>query len=426
MGTREELARQIELRKAELIKLCCDLININTENPPCETGAICDYIGSYLHDAGIPFQTYEPVPGKVSIVGMLEGNQGKCLILNGHVDVVPPGDLKAWKFDPFKGLVEEGKIWGRGSADMKTKIASAMFVARLLKEQGVELPGRIILMFTADEESGGTHGTGYLLEEGLVTGDACVIGETAGRDIGVADKGNLHVKLIAHGKTAHGARPFEGDNAIEKLMRAIPLVMGLGEQNLNLPASYLEIVRRALPYYEKRAKKFGVELADYEKALTHVTLCCSLIRGGVKKNVVPDLAEAEFDVRFPPGIEMSTIRERLLHIIHSSDIKGIEIQLLDENEATYQDIDCDIFRAAERAIPLAGGSTKPLALVKTSITDARHMRKAGIPTIILGHDGSGGHVPNEYSEVEEVMFTTRAYLYTILEYFNIDGKKERK
>ena len=301
-----------------------------------------------------------------------------------------------------------------------------MFVARLLKEQDVELPGRIILMFTADEESGGSHGTEYLLKEGLVTGDACVIGETAGRDIGVADKGNLHVKLITHGKTAHGARPFEGENAIEKLMRAVPLVMGLGEQDLNLPASYLEIVRRTLPYYEKRAKKFGVVLADYEKALTHVTMCCSLIRGGMKKNVVPDLAEAEFDVRFPPGIEMSQIRERLLHIIHGSDIKGIEIQLLDENEATFQDIDCDIFRAAERAIPLAGGSTKPLALVKTSITDARHMRKAGIPTIILGHDGSGGHVPNEYSEVEEVMFTTRAYLYTILEYFNADGRNEHK
>ncbi|EKE08586.1 MAG: hypothetical protein ACD_17C00090G0003, partial [uncultured bacterium] len=192
------------------------------------------------------------------------------------------------------------------------------------------------------------------------------------------------------------------------------------------PATYLEIVRRALPYYEKRARKFGVSLADYEKALTHATLCCSLIRGGMKKNVVPDAAEAEFDLRFPPGIEASNIKERLVHITHASEIKGVEIQFLEENEATYQDIDCEIFRAAERAIPLAGGDAKPLALVKTSITDARHARKAGIPTIILGHDGSGGHVPNEYSEIEEVMFTTRTYLHTILEYFNVDGRNESR
>jgi succinyl-diaminopimelate desuccinylase len=356
----------------------------------------------------------------MSLVARLEGRPGKSLILNGHLDVVPPGDLKAWRYDPFEGVVAEGKIWGRGSADMKTKVAAAMFVAAILKEKGVEFPGHVVLMFTADEESGGAHGTAYLLEQGLVTGDACVIGETAGRDIGVADKGNLHVKLIAHGKTAHGARPFEGENAIERLIRAIPAVMGLADQDLGLPASYLGIVARALPYYEKRAKRFGVSLRDYEKALTHATLCCSLIKGGMKKNVVPDQAEAEFDVRFPPGVEAANIKERLVQTLGAPEFKGVEVLFLEENEATFQDIDCDIFRAAERAIPLAGGEARPLALVKTSITDARHTRAAGIPTIILGHDGSGGHVPNEYSEIEEVLFTTRAYLHTILEYFHAD------
>jgi succinyl-diaminopimelate desuccinylase len=362
----------------------------------------------------------------MSIVGRLEGKKGKRLILNGHLDVVPPGDPKAWKFDPFGGVVEDGKIWGRGSADMKTKIASAMFVTRILKEKTVEIPGSVVLMFTADEETGGEFGTKYLVDEGVVRGEACVIGESAGRDIGVADKGNIHLKVVAHGKTAHGARPFEGENAIEKLLKLIPLILRLEHQDLPLPGAYLDIVEKALPYYEHRARRLNLPLEHYRRALTHATFCCSIIRGGVKRNVVPDAAEAEFDVRFPPGISAASVKELLNGLKGASDIAGWEAEVLEENEATFQDLDCEIYRAAERALPMAGGNKKPLALVKTSITDARHTRGAGIPTIILGHDGSGGHVPNEYSEIEEVMFTTRAYLHTILEYFNVDGRNENR
>lgn len=167
MISRDELIKEIDRKKEELISLCSDLIRINTENPPCKTEAICEYISRYFKEADIPYNTYEPDPGKVSIVGNIEGSSNKTLIFNGHLDVVPAGDLKAWNFEPFGGIVENGKIWGRGSSDMKTKIASAMFAARILKGKGIIPKGNITLMFTADEETGGAYGTKYLIEEGI-------------------------------------------------------------------------------------------------------------------------------------------------------------------------------------------------------------------------------------------------------------------
>jgi succinyl-diaminopimelate desuccinylase len=419
MISREKLLSELEGRKEELIRLCCDLIRINTENPPCKTGSICEYVGDFFKKIGVGYKTYEADPGKVNIVGTIQGRTKSSLIFNGHLDVVPAGDLQAWKWEPFGGIVDDGKIWGRGAADMKTKIASAMFVAKLLRENGVVPFGDIILMFTADEETGGTYGAKYLVDQGIIRGGACIIGESAGRDIGVVDKGNIGIKLITRGKSAHAARYFEGDNAIQKLIKLIHGLNELESVDFDLPTSYLEIVDKTLPYYEKRSRKLNIPLEKYKTSLLHVTVCCSLVKGGTKRNVVPDSAEAEFDLRLPPGAQVAKVKEAIEKIVDRSGISNVAIKWMTEMEASHQSVDCDIFRAARKAIYVSGGAKEPLALVKTSFTDARHLRTAGIPTIILGHDGSGGHVPNEYSEIEEVLFTTRVYLLTLFEYFAI-------
>lgn len=199
----------------------------------------------------------------------------------------------------------------------------------------------------------------------------------------------------------------------------IPEIIGLENKNLNLPDSYLEIVEKTLPYYEKRSKKFNVPFEKYRNALIHLVINCGVMKGGIKRNVVPDYAEAEFDFRLPPCINVTKVKEMINEIITLSKIDGVEIVYLSETDSSYQHPDCDIFRAAKKAIFLSGEEKEPLALVKTSFTDARYTRKAGIPTIIIGHDGSGGHVANEYSEIDEVLFTTRVYLNTIFEYFNM-------
>ena len=137
------------------------------------------------------------------------------------MDVVPEGKAENWTYPPYSGRVtEEGLIWGRGSSDMKGACAAAIVAARVLSEVGS--PHDVEFWFTADEEVGGGAGERLLAKEGLLRGDVAIIGDGGGStpglvSIGVGNKGGIGTKLVARGRTAHGSRPYLGDNALDKI-----------------------------------------------------------------------------------------------------------------------------------------------------------------------------------------------------------------
>ena len=127
MQKHQYLVSLMEDRKEELLKLCSDLIKIPSVNPPGEMEAITSFICRYLEEHHISYEVLYPTPTTPNIVATLGRKGGRRLILNGHSDVVPPGNLEKWEFDPFSGEIRDGKIFGRGASDMKCGLAGLLF-----------------------------------------------------------------------------------------------------------------------------------------------------------------------------------------------------------------------------------------------------------------------------------------------------------
>jgi acetylornithine deacetylase len=180
------------------------------------------------------------------LVGRLKGRgDGRTLMLNAHVDVVPPGDLSAWtNGDPFAGTIGDGRLYGRGACDMKGGLVAAIWALRALQESGVELAGDVLLACVEGEEDGGL-GTYALIRRGW-RADACVIPEPTGLDLVPASAGALTFRLRVRGHATHASRRTEGQSALEHFW---PVWQALQRLEAERNASIDPLMRRwPMPY----------------------------------------------------------------------------------------------------------------------------------------------------------------------------------
>jgi len=215
---------------------------------------------------------------RINLVASLERGKGKTVILNAHVDVVPVGG--GWAYQPFSLTKSEGKFYGRGVADDKGPLAMFILAFRELAENP-DWKGSIVLAATVDEEIGGYTGLSYLLDEGIVTADYCIIGDGSIEGITHASNGCLRFRVVFHGRSVHSSRNWLGVNAIEK---AAKLITRLESYNELLHTRKSRI--RANP-------NSGVEWLT-------PTLSVGVVKGGIKVNIVPDKCVLEIDRRVIP------------------------------------------------------------------------------------------------------------------------------
>jgi len=144
-------------------------------------------------------------------------------VLNGHLDSFPAGDRTAWSLDPFGGIVRNGRLYGRGAADMKAGLAAGIATSLLLARYRDLLAGELVLVLVADEETGGRFGTQYLLaNDPDAIGDAMINGDAGSPEVlRFGEKGQLRIAVTATGRSSHGAHTHLGDNAIERLLAAL-------------------------------------------------------------------------------------------------------------------------------------------------------------------------------------------------------------
>ncbi|MGM0751146.1 MAG: peptidase [Bacillota bacterium] len=158
--------------------------------------------------------------GNPNVVGVLKGQGGgKSLLLNGHIDVVPEGDRKDWTYDPYGGLIKDGKLYGRGATDMKGGSVALLLAIEVVKELKIPLKGDIIFQSVIEEESGGT-GTLAALIRGYKA-DGAIIPEPTNMKIFPKQQGSMWFRLRVKGKSAHGGTRYEGVSAIDKAYTVI-------------------------------------------------------------------------------------------------------------------------------------------------------------------------------------------------------------
>jgi acetylornithine deacetylase/succinyl-diaminopimelate desuccinylase-like protein len=283
-------------------------VRINTSNPPGDVTRAADYLADILKKEGIAVMRYESAPGRSILLARLkgDGSGGKAILLESHMDVVPI-DPSRWSHDPFAAEIADGKMWGRGTIDMKGIGVSYLYAFIMLHRQHVPLSRDVLLLFVPDEEVGGAMGAEwmrknhyadldpeYVIDEGgfgsrdMFTPGKLVFG------ISVAEKRIMWLRLRAEGVSGHGSQPI-AENANEHLMRALTRLLGS------------PVAATPFPVVETMKQRIGAPLTNnkFMNAIQQSTISLTSLRSGVgdppRVNVIPSVAEATIDCRVLPG-----------------------------------------------------------------------------------------------------------------------------
>jgi acetylornithine deacetylase/succinyl-diaminopimelate desuccinylase-like protein len=252
---------------------------------PGQESRVCQVLGRELAGLGVPYTTHAKVAGRDSLlatVGRSDPAYRHLLVLL-HSDTVPSGSPTDWSFPPFEPFEKDGTLYGRGVLDDKGPLAASFAALKILKRHEAAMPGAFTFGAVADEEVGIGVGLPFLIEKGLIRCTDAVIPDIAGnmKEINVAEKGRVALRLTARGKQAHAMDPSKGINAIQALGRVLVAIDGLRLEHAAHPI------------------------------LGGPTINVALVRGGVAPNVVPADAEATLDIRYVPGQTSAGIRAEI-------------------------------------------------------------------------------------------------------------------
>lgn len=416
--SKQALLETASRRSGDLIQLTSQLIRINSENPNGSQREVVDFVKQYLADSGIAAEEICANPEFPCILAKIGSDDGYSIILNGHVDVVPAGDLSQWKFDPFGGEVTDKLILGRGTSDMKAGVAGILFAMRLLQESGVKLKGNVRLHIVSDEESGGQFGTKWLLANGHGDGaDACIVAEpTSNYTIEIGQKGSNELILKAHGTPAHGSLGnYKGDNAILKLNKVLAHIHELHSITGKFSPDEAEALKNSRYIAADKLAVPGIE-----NVIDHVTASVGLIQGGTKLNVVPDYCEARVDVRLPIGADTAEVEAKIQSIIAEAGVSGVDYEISWKASGNFTSIHAPIVQTVKKHAE-ALWDIEVLPAYQWASSDARYYREMGIQTIQYGPSNTEGiHSYNETVDIEDVLNANKIYLMSLCDLLGVE------
>jgi succinyl-diaminopimelate desuccinylase len=409
--------REIDDLRDEVVGFTSDLIRIPTVNPPGDAYEDCArFIGERLSRCGLEVEYFE-AEGKpehtrahprVNVVGARQGSgRGRLVHLNGHFDVVPPGE--GWTVDPFGGEVRDGRVWGRGACDMKAGLAAAVYATEALRRAGLVLPGSLEVSGTVDEESGGFAGVAWLAERGRISKartDYVIIPEPLNVDrVCLGHRGVYWFEVTTLGRIAHGSMPFLGTSAIED--------MGI----------LLEAIRTELqPVLAGRATAMPVVPPGAARATINVNaLEGGQAVDGIQTPCVADRCRAVFDRRFlieegfeATRAETAALLERVA--ARRPDLR-YELRDLMVVHPTLAPADSPLVVSLRRNIADVLG--REAALVASPGTyDQKHVtRIAGIEHCVAYGPGilELAHQPDEWCGIDDLVNATRVLALTLLD-----------
>ncbi len=334
--------------------------------------------------------SYEDRPNVVAVFKGTDSENYKSLILNGHVDVMPPGELSLWTHPPFSGTVKDGVIYGRGAADMKGGICAAVCAMHVLKEANVPLKGDVIIQSVVDEEGGG-NGTLAVCAKGYKA-DGAVILEASNLEIHRASRGAWQFEMRVPGKAIHSSMKPYGVNAIDNAYKAINLLY--------------ELERHWL-------------LSRHHPLMSKQTVVIGTIRGGFGASAVPDECVVRGVIEYLPvyyGSDKDEVVPDGFDVIKEVEQAMAQMcagdPFLKDHPITidwYQD--CPPFYTREHEdIVACAAAVSERVLGRTVISgmlggcDGRHFQYAGIPVIVWGPgDPKWAHATDEQMDVQEYL-----------------------
>jgi acetylornithine deacetylase len=358
------------------IALLRDLVAIDSVNPTLVPGArgegdIARRLADEFRQLGLAVEIADVRPGRPNVIGVLDGRRaGRSLMLCGHTDTVGVTGMPK----PFSPDIRDGKLFGRGSQDMKGGVAAMVGVARSLVDSGGLDRGRLVIAAVADEEHS-SLGADELVKRWRA--DAAVVTEPTGLDVAVAHKGFQWIAVETRGRAAHGSRPRDGRDAIMRMGRVLTRLERL-EKRLRYGASH--------------------------DLLGTASLHASIIDGGEELSSYPARASLQYERRTLPGESPNVALTEITSILDDLRKEDAEFeadaQLLFGREGYEIDPSSPLPEELIQAASRVGGSPRRVGM--TFWTDAAILGSAGIPTVLFGPGGAGLHSTEEYVLIEDV------------------------
>ena len=382
---------EVNINREEIISMVRELVEIPSHyREPGGEYAVALKLEEMASKEGLGVSYEEITPGRFNIEITLEGGvDGPHILLCGHLDTVTPIGME---IEPFTGYVEDGKICGRGSVDMKGGLVSMLYAMILLKRGNVPFKGKATLIGTVGEECPNKSDGAYALRKRGRFADMAIIGEATRLDIAAAHKGTISLEIDIRGKAAHSSNPALGESAIYK---AVDLISSI--KNDLLP----RLAERTHPLCGSATLNVGV------------------IKGGIQNNIVPDRCSFSLNRRYIPGEQEKDIVAEILDLWIRLPYRpeDIQIRILEETENRIPmetDVNETVVVKLQEVCQGLGIGSRVYGA--NYWTDGAHLRAAGIPTVIFGPgDIKEAHSAREYVEVESLDLATRAYIAFIRE-----------
>lgn len=338
----------------------------------------------------------EVEPGRPNVVAIIDGGRpGPTLLFEGHTDVVTAGDGDAWEHPPFDADIVDGRLHGRGAADMKSGVVAMILAAAAVAEQR-PFPGRIVVAALVDEE-GLMKGVKHFARQPLAAEvDAAIVCEPEGGEICTSQKGAIRLRISVTGRMAHGAMPDKGVNPIPPLAEIVQR-MALLEEDLH--GTHGRHPHLGMPFVTP--------------TVTHAGSIPQL-------NVIPNDATVGVDIRTIPGIDhaqlIGRIREECAEIGEASDT-AVEVEVIDDRPPTQTGDDEPVVLAVAAAHREVTGEEPRFGGVPGTTDGTILWRDAGIPIVTYGPGGKWiAHQANEFVELDEVVLYARVYAEAALRF----------
>ena len=353
---------------------------------------------------GLDVEIVEPAENRTSVIARYKGSTGKPQVMvYSHMDTVPAGDPESWTYPAFSATIEDGILWGRGTADNKVATCATTMAFRAIRNLGITLKGDIIFTHVADEENGGKFGFRNIMDSGYAEGVDYLFYGHGGRkeQIGIAANGSASVVITIKGRAAHTRALEDGINAVEKAAELIVRLKKLGD----------EVNKREYPLP-------GTDTIMMSRF--SVNKCT----GYVATNCVPDKCEIIIDRRTTPGENIEDAEREIRRVVEEMAAEDpefeAEVSFNTRMDVSVSPADSELVKSFQRAAEKIVG-IKPVPVGGSHSSDHGYfVTKHGKPVASYGTGGAGTHMANEHIAVEDIILTTKVYALTMLDLLGVE------
>jgi acetylornithine deacetylase/succinyl-diaminopimelate desuccinylase-like protein len=412
---RSQVLEWIDQDAEKIVALFSELVKCPTPSPPGDTRAAMRLVRAFLDAEGLPsreLNALEPMPNMISSIQM--SCPGRHLMFNGHLDVLPAGAEPGWEDDPWSGKVADGRVWGRGTSDMKAGVTAMLFAYRYLARLSPRWRGKVSLTLVSDEETGFGRGTGYLFQEAEaeMLADAVISGEPSGaQSVCFSSKGYIQFSVRVTTRGAISGYPNESPSAIRIAAQIMAELDALEHIQIAMPSTMQELLADE-DWCARHDEHMGEGAV---RVLPQVSVNVGTIQGGSAASVISPDCLFGVSIVVPPGADCYAIFAEAKAIVARFGEAELFLEGIDPPDISS--VDGELARILQDTVE-GLGMPRPDMTPAVAISDCRYWRYRGTPAYWYGPNAPLCSAANESVGIDELLHTVRTHTLAAITYLS--------